>query len=155
MFAHLPQTWNWIQGINTTRSPFYKKKKKQWSLHVYSWLQYAKERDKMMEAYFVCSFIILICMLIVQYIAVPQYKTNDDEGCSQLDYGRWQLLLLMFQIGCYVHFQCHMRGDPLLDRPGGSCRKVSRKNPKSVVEINNVEIAVLISIFSCSVCHKA
>jgi len=34
--------------------------------------KYAKERDKMMEAYFVCSLIILLAILIVQYITIPQ-----------------------------------------------------------------------------------
>ncbi|XP_057377418.1 adenylate cyclase type 5-like [Daphnia carinata] len=34
--------------------------------------KYAKERDKMMEAYFICSSFILLSILIVQYIVIPQ-----------------------------------------------------------------------------------
>ena len=35
--------------------------------------QYVKERDQMMEAYFICSLVILISILIVQYTVIPQY----------------------------------------------------------------------------------
>ena len=35
-------------------------------------LQYSKERDKMMEAYFVCAFVILTSILAIQYLAIPQ-----------------------------------------------------------------------------------
>ncbi|XP_046651444.1 adenylate cyclase type 6-like [Daphnia pulicaria] len=34
--------------------------------------KYAKERDRMMEAYFICSFFILVSILIVQSIVIPQ-----------------------------------------------------------------------------------
>lgn len=42
--------------------------------HLSSWsfgLQFSKERDKMLEAYFVCSFVIFISLFVLQQIILP------------------------------------------------------------------------------------
>ena len=44
--------------------------------NIYFSQQYVKERDKMMEAYFICSLFILITILTVQYTVIPRYKSH-------------------------------------------------------------------------------